>query len=58
MTFHNFSQGYVICKCILLNIITFSVLGPEDVNDDYVLGAHLFCVHNKRDKSDFNNFFV
>ena len=25
----------------------FSVLGTGDVNDDYVLGAHLFSVHNK-----------
>ena len=25
-----------------------SVLGPGDINDDYVLAAHLFSVHNKR----------
>ena len=36
----------------------FSVLGPGDVNDDYVLGNHLFYVHTKRDKSDFNNCFL
>ena len=36
----------------------FSVLGTGDVNDDYVLGAHLLSVHNKRDKSDFNNCFL
>ena len=35
-----------------------SVLGPGDINDDNVLGAHLFSVHNKRDKSDFNNCFL
>ena len=35
-----------------------SVLGPGDINDDYVLGAHLYSVHNKRVKSDFNNCFL
>ena len=34
------------------------MLGPGDINDDYVLEAHSFSVHNNRDKLDFNNCFL
>ena len=34
------------------------MLGPGDINNDYVLGAHLSSVHNKRVKLDFNNCFL
>lgn len=33
----------------------FSPYGPGDCDDENVLGAHLFTVHNKREKSDFND---
>ena len=35
-----------------------SQLGPGDADDESVLGAHLFTVHQKRDKRDFNKYFV
>ena len=33
----------------------FSPYGPGDCDDENVLGAHLFTVHNMREKSDFND---
>ena len=36
-----------------------SPFGPGDTDDGKVLGAHLFpSVHQKRDKADFNKYFV
>ena len=32
--------------------------GPGDTDDDNVLGVHLFTVNQKRDKADFNKYFV
>ena len=51
------SKFYELCET-LNSDKKFSVLDPGDVNDDYVLGAHLFSAQNKRDKLDFNYCFL
>ena len=51
------SKFYELCDSFRRDE-NFSVVGPGDVSDENVLGAHLFTVHNKREKSDFNSSFI
>lgn len=51
------SKYYDILGSFRLNS-HFSPHGPGDIDDENVLGAHLFTVHNKKKDSDFNDSFM